>query len=246
MTIDPKRAGILLAVVTLGMGIIFMLPVTLGHQPLGVLEMADMPDDVGDWVGKDTKVTDKEKSVLGAGTDFARKQYMTFGTFEGKRMKLPSKETGITLSIVLSGQDMNTSIHRPERCLPTQGWNIANTTEVPLIIPGLGSFTATRLYNTKTVKEGGVMRTYRVINYYWFVGHTSITGSHFHRTMIDMGDRLLSGYNQRWAYIALSANVRQESDHAAQADVDQTVDEMIREFITHFMPKAVKKSAWGN
>lgn len=247
MTIDPKRAGILLAVVTLGMSIIFLLPTALGHQPLGVVDMKAMPDDVGDWVGKDEKVTEKEITVLGAGTEFARKQYMTFGSFEGKRQKLSSKETGIMLSVVLSGQDMNTSIHRPERCLPTQGWNIASTSEVPINVSGHGTFTATRLYNTKTDvdKKTGQARSYRVINYYWFVGHSKITGSHFGRTFIDMGDRLLSGYNQRWAYIALSANVRQESDPAAQADVDQTVDEMMREFITHFMPKAVQKSAWG-
>lgn len=247
MTIDSKRAGTLLAVIAIGMSVIFLLPTALGHQPLGVVAMAEMPDDVGDWVGKNVEVSQKEIDVLGAGTEFARKQYVTFGSFAGKRQKLSSRETGIMLSVVLSGQDMNTSIHRPERCLPTQGWNIASTTEVPINVPGHGAFTVTRLCNTKTDvdKKTGKQRTFRVINYYWFVGHTTITGSHFERTFIDMGDRLLSGYNQRWAYIALSANVRTEADPAAQTDVDVTVDEMMREFIAQFAPKAMQKSAWG-
>lgn len=244
MTTNPKRAGILLAVLALGMSIIFILPKALGHQPLGVVEMKAMPDDVGDWVGNNMPVSDKEKTVLGVGTEFARKQYITFGSFAGKRQKLSSRETGIMLSVVLSGQDMNTSIHRPERCLPSQGWNIASTSEVPINIPGKGTFNATRLYNTKLTKDPktGQLVNYRIINYYWFVGHTDITGSHFWRTFIDMKDRLLSGYNQRWAYIALSANVRQEADSAKQADVDLTVDEMMREFITAFMPSAVKNT----
>ncbi len=244
MTTDSKRAAILLAVVTLGMSCMFVLPKALGFQPLGVVPMKAMPNDVGDWVAKDMQVTQKEKETLGAGTEFARKQFSRFGSFTGKRQKLGSKETDVLLSVVLSGQDMNTSIHRPERCLPTQGWNILGTREIPIAIPGRGTLMITRLYNTKldTDKKTGEVRTFRTINYYWFVGHTDVTESHFKRTMIDMKDRLFSGYNQRWAYIALSANVRNESTPELQADVDQTVDEMMREFIVEFMPKAMTES----
>ena len=81
-----------------------------------------------------------------------------------------------------------------------------------------------------------------MLSYYYFVGHTGITGSHFERTMIDMKDRLLSGYNQRWAYITVTATIPPARDAAKQGDVDQTVDEMIREYITTFMPKVVKES----
>ena len=243
MTIKPKRAGILLAIVTLGLSLVFVLPKGLGIQPLGVVEMKDMPEYIGAWRGADLPITDNEIKTLGEDTGFARKAYTTLGSYSGKKIGIPAEYTGITLSVVLSGQDMNTSIHRAERCLPTQGWNIADKREVPFNLPGRGHFTATRLYNTKTTKdEAGHLQQNRMLSYYYFVGHTGITGSHFERTMIDMKDRLLSGYNQRWAYITVTATIPPARDAAKQGDVDQTVDEMIREYITTFMPKVVKES----
>jgi hypothetical protein len=176
-------------------------------------------------------------------TGCARKAYTTLGSYRGKRLALSSDDTRITLSVVLSGQDMNTSIHRAERCLPTQGWNIADKREVAINLPGRGSFTATRLYNTKLFKDdAGRAGTGRMLSYYWFVGHTGTTGSHFQRTFIDMKDRLLSGYNQRWAYITVTATAPTARDPAMQGEVDATVDEMLREFIVTFSPKAVKES----
>ena len=99
-----KRLTILLAVLLGGMSSIFLLPKQLGFQPVGI-EMG-LPKMVGGWYGRDIDVSQKERDVLGSGTDFARKIYRNGRGYE------------ITASIVLSGQDMNTSIHRPERCMP--------------------------------------------------------------------------------------------------------------------------------
>lgn len=243
MIIDTKRAGILLATVTLGLSLVFILPKGLSSQPLGVVNMAEMPEYVGAWRGADLEVTKKERDTLGQDTGFARKAYTTLGSFRGKKGVLSSDQTGITLSVVLSGQDMNTSIHMAERCLPTQGWNITDKREVPFNIPGTGSFSATRLYNTRLSKNQTTQKPeqVRMLSYYWFVGHTITTGSHFERTIIDMKDRLLSGYNQRWAYITVTAPIP-STDPARQAEADQVVDEMLREFIVTFMPKAMKET----
>lgn len=243
MITETKRAGILLAVIGLGMSLVFALPSSLNTQPLGVVDMTAMPEYVGAWRGEDLAITQKERDTLGQDTGFARKAYKTLGSYQGKKMPIPSDHTGITLSVVLSGQDMNTSIHRAERCLPTQGWTIADTREVPFNLPGRGSFTATRLSNTKLVKdEDGRSAQYRMLSYYWFVGHTGISGSHFERTIIDMKDRLFSGYNQRWAYITVTAMVPPARDASKQNDVEQAVDEMLRDYITSFTPKALSDS----
>jgi hypothetical protein len=241
MIIETKRAGILLAIIFTGLSLVFILPKGLSHQPLGVVEMTDMPEYVGAWRGADLPITDNERTTLGKDTGFARKSYTTLGSFRGKKGTLAAGQTGITLSVVLSGQDMNTSIHMAERCLPTQGWNIADKREVPFNLPGTGSFSTTRLYNTRIIKnkETEKLEQARMLNYYWFVGHTITTGSHFERTVIDMKDRLLSGYNQRWAYITVTAYIPSVAP-AKQAEADAVVDEMIREFIVTFMPKAMK------
>jgi hypothetical protein len=39
--------------------------------------------------------------------------------------------------------------------------------------------------------------------YYWFVGASHVTNSHYERTIYDIKHRLLEGTNQRWAYISL-------------------------------------------
>lgn len=243
MITDTRRVGVLLAVVTVGMSLVFALPRGMSHQPLGVVEMSAMPEYVGAWRGVDLDVTQKERDTLGADTGFARKGYSTLGSFRAKKLSLPSDYTGINLSVVLSGQDMNTSIHRAERCLPTQGWNITDKREVAFSLLGRGSFTATRLTNTKLVKDlEGNTGEARMLSYYWFVGHTGISGSHFERTFIDMKDRLLSGYNQRWAYITVTGYVKSVPDPKQQAIIDEASDEMMREFITTFMPKALVES----
>lgn len=240
MIIEPKRAGILLAIVLAGLSLVFLLPKGLGHQPFGVVDMAAMPEYVGAWRGEDLEVTKKERDTLGQDTGFARKAYTTLGSFRGKKLSLSSDDTRVTLSVVLSGQDMNTSIHMAERCLPTQGWNITDKREVPFNMPGIGSFSATRLYNTRLAKNSSTQK--RMLSYYWFVGHNVTTGSHFERTIIDMKDRLLSGYNQRWAYITVTAEIPATRDPAKQGEADQVVDEMLREFIVTFMPKAMKET----
>jgi hypothetical protein len=41
----------------------------------------------------------------------------------------------VLVSIVLSGHDLDNSIHRPERCLPAQGWTIVDSTSLSLPVP---------------------------------------------------------------------------------------------------------------
>ena len=44
----------------------------------------------------------------------------------------------------------------------------------------------------------------RSIAYYWFVGCDSVTGNHVRRGLRDFSDRLIKGYDQRWAYITVT------------------------------------------
>jgi len=47
----------------------------------------------------------------------------------------------------------------------------------------------------------------RNISYYWFVGHDSVTSNHIKRGAKDFWDRVVRGYDQRWAYITVTANL---------------------------------------
>ncbi len=220
-----SRLAFLLAVLLAGLSSIFLLPQQLGFQPVGVI--MDLPKMVGGWYGKDVAVSEKERLVLGAGTEFARKSYRNGRGYE------------IIASIVLSGQDMNTSIHRPERCLPAQGFTVIDKRAVPLALPDHGLMRITRLENVRSPTGDGVPAIYDVM-YYWFAGHTDTTGSHFARTWFDVRDRLMHGYNQRWAYITVSAHLPVGAEKDAK--IERVVDDWTQDFIKQLLPK-IQKSA---
>lgn len=115
----------------------------------------------------------------------------------------------LDLSIVLSGVDINNSIHRPERCLPAQGHENLVSSDQLLTLPDGRKFEVKRLLSTKpeNIAPLGQKEEYRELSfltYYFFVGHDHISNSHLKRTLIDMKDRLVRGMDQRWAYIAVT------------------------------------------
>jgi EpsI family protein len=224
-----KHLAILLAVLLAGLGSVFLLPHQLGFQPVGV-EM-NLPKMVGGWYGLDLAFSDKERTVLGedVGTQFARKAYRNGQGFN------------IIASVVLSGEDMSRSIHRPERCMPAQGFTIIDKGSVPVALGDRGLLRVTRLQNVRTVTgEAGKSDSLYNVTYYWFVGHSVTTDSHILRTWLDMKDRLIHGYNQRWAYVTVAA----EWPHGAEQDprTQRVIDDWMKEFIKQLVPKIQKDS----
>jgi Protein of unknown function (DUF3485) len=221
-----SRLLILQAVLLLGMGSVLLLPKRTGLQPTGVI--LSLPSELDGYYGKDEAVTEKELVALGTDTGFARK---TYTDLEGNR---------IYVSIVLAGQDMNTGIHRPERCLPAQGYTIADSrvVEVPLNMPAQTTIDTTRLHIMRPalLTNGESVNIYG-LDYYWFVGLNDITHSHTHRNLIDWRDRLLKGYNQRWAFVTVIANVNGNSKEA-----EAEVDKAIQKFIADLFPKIWKSA----
>lgn len=217
-----SRLAILLAVMLGGLSTVFLLPKQMYFQPLGV--RMELPEFIGEWYGNDLQVTDRERQVLGQETEFARKAYAN------------GRGDEIQISIVLGGQDMNTSIHRPERCLPAQGWTVTNSKALTVRVPNYGGIPATRLLNLRNVPgpDDKPVPVYNV-NYYWFAGHEDLTRSHVERTLIDLKDRLMYGYNQRWAYITVAATVTDNLKRFGRSQ--QEVDAMIQEFIRQIAPK---------
>ncbi len=213
-----SRLTLLLATL-LTLSTVFLLPKQLKFQPVGV--KLELPEKVGDWTGQDMKITDLEISTLGKETGFARKLYTN------------RRGDKLQATIVLAGQDMNTSIHRPERCLKAQGWSLTSAPKVMIPIPDRGMLETTRLEAFQMLKaDDGKIIPVSNLNYYWFVGCEDITASHFARTRIDISDRLLHGYNQRWAYFTVAATLAKGYGRTAeQADV------MIQDFIKLVVPE---------
>ena len=233
-----SRLALLLAVLLGGLSTVFLLPAQNNFlQPVGIgLELpATVP---GGWFGYDQQISEGERSTLGLGTEFSRKAYKN------------GRGDIVQASVVLSGQDMNTSIHRPEWCLPAQGWTIENSSKAGIDLPDRGKLTVTRLKNMRFITDKETGKTMvdadgnklilRNLDYYWFVGYNTVTDSHTARNLIDITDRLLRGYNQRWAFLTVAVTIT-EGLQPDGLDEKET-DAMIVDFIQKLIPLTHKDS----
>jgi hypothetical protein len=131
---------------------------------------------------------------------------------------------------------MTNSIHRPERCLPAQGWQMQSSSSRIIQIPGGKSLGVTRLQNVRTVPTQDKGRlTVTNLDYYWFIGYKDMTASHLTRTEIDLRDRIMYGYSQRWAYVTIAANVTKGIWRPERTE-EQTAA-MLDEFIQQLAPR---------
>ena len=220
-----KRLVILQSCLLAGLGSVFLLPKTVPFQPAAI-ELA-LPQSVADWQGEEEPVTQGERDVLGPDTQFAKKLYTN------------NRGDQIYVSVVMSGPDMNTSIHRPERCLPAQGWTVADSKTVSLQ-SSQGPLKATRLHNMRNVRtDSGRSLPIYSLNYYWFVGHSDVTASHLKRTWIDIRDRLLKGSNQQWAYVTVGGTITK--DFKIFGRTEKEMDELIQNFICELVPQLQKR-----
>jgi EpsI family protein len=225
-----KRLMVLFFVLAAGLSVVFLLPKSASNQPIGV--RLALPQYLGRWYGVDERITDRELATLAPDTEFARKTY--------------TDASGNTLfvSIVLSGHDLDNSIHRPERCLPAQGWTIMDSRrlQIPLKPSDGGKLEVTRLRDVQRIstRDGKGAQLYN-LDYYWFVGYNRITASHLRRTWLDIYDRVVHGYTQRWAYVTVASNITK--GFAPFGLSEGETDKMIQEFIREVYPEiAVSKS----
>lgn len=248
----PRYLYTFLAVL-IGLGLTPLLPVNFKTRPTAV--KSELPTFVGNWFGEFQEVSQRELDILAKDTKFSRRIYTN----------LDSKYA-ITVSVVISGQDLNNSIHRPERCLPAQGWtvNFSNKGEIPIAGLSTSPLPLTCLQNyriteippqpgNKALKEGGTHRVFNR-NDYFFVGADTITRSHYVRTFQDMWDRVVLGQNQQWAYVTFAVNYSEQIIPKAgispeerakmekQIDADrEAADKALREFMAEILPELLPK-----
>jgi hypothetical protein len=225
-----RRLAVIVLMVAFGLAIVLFLPKSAA-QPTGLLLTTDgkpaLPAKVGGWVGTDMDITEKEINTLGVGTQFARKRYVS-----------ALQHRYLDTTIVLSGRDVANSLHRPERCLDGQGWQIVDSDTIAVPIKDQGAFDVQRLHVRKSVKapDGQHWLTVNAYDYYWLIGEHTITASHFGRFFTDNRDRLFRGVDQRWAYVSMLVQIPSVADPVIQRKIDTAVDEDSRAFIQALSP----------
>ena len=233
----------------LGLGLVFLLPergkmaeTSLSKKQIN-FEAASPPLSWGEWTGRKTIPSKQEKDILAKDTtfikgDFACDDLPTIEDANGQIFRNP-----INLSIVISGHDINNSIHRPERCLGAQGHNSLASLPDSLTTPEGRTVKVQRItthFPIPPAKEGDIPFTIGFISYYFFVGHRHVTNSHWERILIDMKDRLLLGTDQQWSFVMVSMPYNLGSTTEETQQKQQAVDKKIRQFLAELTDRIVQ------
>lgn len=199
------------------------MPSTTG----GAGVVMNLPLSIGAFNGRDQEASEGERTVLPKDTEIVKKVYTN-----------PSGEI-INAQIVLSGTEKR-SIHRPEICLPAQGWSISGRKYIPVKLADGRSITVMCDTITRQVEVApGANRPLTSLFCYWFVGDGTSTASHVKRILLTSRDRVIHHKNHRWAYIAVSAPVL-EGFVPGGKNVRAT-QTMISDFIAQAAPLIMKK-----
>lgn len=125
-------------------------------------------------------------------------------SFASRRYRESTNEFGITGNIVMMGKD-RTSIHKPEYCLPGQGWRIDSKTKTAISIAGAQPYelpVSKWIISNSAKTDDGQVHEFRGVYVFWFVADNEMTSSHWQRIRWLSRDLLLKGVLQRWAYVS--------------------------------------------
>jgi hypothetical protein len=209
---------------------VFFLP-KVGKIAESAVRMS-LPKTLGEWELEIGQASKKEVDTLDKETQFSKAvclapipySYQANGTRNLKR---------IDLSIVLSGTDINNSIHRPERCMPSQGHQIYDAKSDLLTTAAGKTFPVRNLTSLQVLPldpKGEKTAKLNCVTLYFFIGQKEITESHLRRTFIDMRDRLLRGQDQRWAYVSASMWFSEAGEHGLPSR--ENAEKEIRQFLS--------------
>lgn len=175
------------------------------------------------WYGEKLQETEIERATLPSDTIFSKASYVNTG------INAPP----ISVSIVYSGSDMNASIHRPERCLPSQGHTNIISSDKDIKLDNEVDIHCTRLVSRTSLRShNGLIIQH--INYYLFIGHDSMRSNHLNRTLQDIFDRIVKGRAQRWAYFQVGSYWSDEIGIS-----EQTCDDNLKSLIEQLLPKII-------
>jgi len=185
-----------------------------------------LPDYVDHWWGYQEPMSEAEKTILPTDTEFERKHY---DSHDGDR---------ITCTIVLSGAERR-SIHRPEICLPGQGYTIESSQVIDVPLHSGNNLKVMNLTLTRPARTADG-RNIQVSYYfmYWFVGDKVTTPYHMSRLWLTSWDRIVHHVNHRWAYVSLVSPITEGL--APQGRNPEETMKMLKDFIADVVPSFQK------
>jgi hypothetical protein len=189
------------------------------HGVLAATNIIRLPEQVLHYRSETMPVTREELDWLPADTTYGFRRYAGWDKF------------WLDLRVVLMGTD-RTSIHKPEYCLPGQGFQITRTDQLSLRMaePHAYDLPVTRIIARRVLRmPDGRSQEVRAVFVYWFVADGQLTADHLERMVLMARDLVLKGTLQRWAYVSAFAICPPGQEEAAYA--------RMRDFLIAAVPK---------
>lgn len=139
---------------------------------------------------------------------------------------------GIQCTAILMGAD-RTSIHRPEYCLPGQGWRIDRKviTDIPINDqPSYPLKVARWNVSTFIQQSDGEQRKIAAVYTYWYVAHNEETPDHDKMLEWLTLDLFRTGKLQRWGYISYFAPCEPGQEDATFEQIKRLIADQVPHF----------------
>jgi hypothetical protein len=188
--------------------------------PGSVMMQIDLPERVLDFISTNVPQAQIVLGYLPKDTSYAQRRYMAPDGF------------WVNASIILMGAD-RTSIHRPEYCLPGQGWRIDEKTEVNIPLAGqpphqlpVMKWVISNYFQTPDGRKTEV----RGLLVFWFVADGEQTPNYVQFQYYLLRDLLFTGRLQRWAYISYFAICAPGEEDATFARMEKLIAASVPEY----------------
>jgi hypothetical protein len=202
------------------------------HQSLGVpgIKATPVPGEVVMQIDLPANVMDFTSTNLPE--DAITTNMLPKDTSYAKRIYVAQTNFGVLANIVMMGKD-RTSIHKPEFCLPGQGWGIRDkaVVKIPIGGPQVYELPVSKWVIGGTFKdENGQMFDRRALYVFWFVADNEVATGHWQRMLQLARDLLTKGVLQRWSYVSYFAVCNPGQEEATFERMKQLIAASVPEF----------------
>lgn len=230
----PFIAGLLIIALTAAALVYFR-----GHQKLGNpgVKVASVPlcDEKGKPMTKQSiplpeKVLDFKSQPIPITADQLRG--LPGDTTYGRRLYYTDEGFRASGGVVLMGSD-RTSIHKPEFCLPGNGWHIMKEATDEILINSPKPYKLPVMkwaVQQETRGPNGRPVTYSGFYIFWFVNDHEITREHSGRMISIAKSMLTTGKLERWAYISYLVFCAPGQEDAAYAKAKTLIAASVPQF----------------
>jgi len=189
----------------------------------------ELPLSLGDYQGREFEMTAQEKNILDEGVKLVRSVYANSA---GRQMMA---------TVILSGQ-MKRSLHRPEVCLPNQGWTVSDRAPFPVRLADGREVTMMmmRIFRDAEPQPGLRIRT-RAVNFYWYIGSDGTTcPDHYEHILLSYFDSVFRNIQHRWAMASIYVPLPEQQLGREDPLAELNAVEDAREFIAQIAPLFMK------